>query len=212
LYVHLNPVNGGLVEDPEEYPFAGHREVKRRFRSPLVDVEEMLLCFGETQKAARRSYLRAMRIGVDPDAPELKPTWHPFGNESDAPLRGNANAIHVDLQGRTTDLERPSLEANEFIRRVCDLAGYDLDQLASRARDHNTANARKVVATLGVERWSQRRTDLATVLNKNPDVVSYWAGEGSRRRQEDPDYAAKLDELDENLSASLTGKGVHGTF
>jgi len=59
---------------------------------------------------------------------------------------------NVDLQGRTTDLERPSLEANEFIRRVCDLAGYDLDQLASRARDHNTANARKVVATLGVER------------------------------------------------------------
>ena len=207
LYVHLNPVKGGLVDDPEEYPFAGHREVKRRFRSPLVDVEDMLLCFGETQKAARRSYLQAMRIGADPGAPELKPTWHPFGRGRDAPLLVKADAIHVDLQGRTTDLERPRLEAREFIRRVCELAGFDPDQLASRARDRDTANARKVVATLGVERWSQRRTALAAVLNKNPDVVSFWAGEGARRRQEDPDYAAKLDELDGRLSASLTRTG-----
>jgi hypothetical protein len=44
-------------------------------------------------------------------------------------------------------------------------------------------------------------------LNKNPDVVSFWAGEGARRRQEDPDYAAKLDELDERLSAALTRDG-----
>jgi len=207
LYVHLNPVKGGLVDDPEEYPFAGHREVKRRFRSPLVDVEDMLLCFGETQKAARQSYLQAMRIGADPDAPELKSTWHPFGRTEDAPLRVNADAIHVDLQGRTTDLERPGLEAKDFIRRVCELAGFDPDQLASRSRDRDTANARKVVATLGVERWGQRRTALAAVLNKNPDVVSFWAGEGARRRQEDPDYAAKLNELDERLSVSLTQKG-----
>ena len=64
-----------------------------------------------------------------------------------------------------------------------------------------------MVATLGVERWSQKRTDLAAVLSKNPDVVSFWAGEGARRRQEDPDYAAKLDELDERLSAALTRDG-----
>lgn len=204
LYVHLNPVKGGLVDDPEEYVFAGHREVKRRFISPLVDVEDMLLCFGETQKAARRSYLKAMKIGADLDATELKPTWHPFGRGTDALLRVNEDAICVDLQGRTTDLDRPRLEANEFIRRLCELAGFDPDRLASRARDCDTANARKVVATLGVERWSQRRTALAAVLNKNPDVVSFWAGEGARRRQEDPDYAAKLDELDRRLSASLT--------
>ena len=119
----------------------------------------------------------------------------------------NADTIHVDLQGRTTDLERPRLEADDFINRVCELAGFDPDQLASRARDRDTANARKVVATLGVERWSQNRTELAAVLNKNPDVVSFWAGEGGRRRQEDLDYAEMLDDLDKRLSASLTGTG-----
>jgi hypothetical protein len=79
-----------------------------------------------------------------------------------------------------------------------------VEQLVSRARDRGTADARKLVATLGVERWRQKRTALAAVLNKNPDVVSFWAGEGARRRQEDADYAAKLDEFDKRLSASLT--------
>ncbi len=108
------------------------------------------------------------------------------------------------VQGRTTDLERPELDAEEFIRRVCEVAAFDPDQLASRSRDRDTADARKVVATLGVERWSQRRTALAAVLSKKPDVVSFWAGEGARRRQDDPDSAAKLDELDGRLSASRT--------
>jgi len=76
-----------LVEDPVEYPFAGHREVKKQIRAPLVDVEEMLLCFGTTQKAARRSYLRAIRTGIDPDAPEIEPTWHPFDRKKDQPNR-----------------------------------------------------------------------------------------------------------------------------
>jgi REP element-mobilizing transposase RayT len=208
LYVHLNPVKGGLVDDPGEYPFAGHREVKRRFRTPLVDVDDMLLCFGERQNAARRSYLQAIRIGIDPDAPpELESSWHPFGVGRDAPLRVDTDAIHVDFQGRTTDLERPRMEADAFVRRACDLAGFDLHQLASRARDRTTADARKLVATLGVERWGQSRTALATVLNKNPDVVSVWAGEGGRRRQLDPDYAAKLDELDRLVSALAAPEG-----
>ena len=197
-------MSGGLVDDPVEFPFAGHREVKKRLRSPFVDVDEMLLCFGETQKVARRSYLRAIRIGIDPAAPDEKLEWHPFRGGKDETLQVNSDAVHVDFQGRSTGLERPRLEADEFIRRVCDLAGFDVDQLASRARDCGTADARKLVATLGVERWRQNRTELAAVLNKNPDVVSYWAGEGARRRQEDADYTAKLDELDERLSAALT--------
>jgi len=202
LYVHLNPVKAGLVEDPAEYLFAGHREVKKRTRSPLVDIDEMLLCFGETQKAARQSYLRAIRIGIDPDTAEVKPTWHPFDVGKDKPLNVNTNAPYVDFLGRSTGLDRPTLEAGEFVKRVCEIAGFDMGQLTSRAKDRATAGARRLVVTLGVERWRQNRTALAVVLNKNPDVVSWWAGEGARRKLEDEDFAAELERIDEELSAS----------
>ena len=204
LYVHLNPVKAGLVEDPVEYPFAGHREVKKRIRAPLVDVDEMLLCFGATQKAARQSYLRAIRIGIDPDGPEIEPTWHPFDGKNDQPLQVDTDAHHVDVLGRSTDLERPSLEAYEYIQQVCELAGFEAEHLASRARDRHTAANRRLVVTLGVERWHQKGTALASVLNKNTDVVSWWVGEGIRRRLEDEQFATELDRLDRNLSASLT--------
>jgi hypothetical protein len=213
LYVHLNPVRGGLAEDPAEYPFVGHREVKKRLRSALVNVDEMLLCFGETEKTARRDYLQAIRFGVGSDAPDEElASWHPFGGGRERTLEPDPDAVHVDLLGRSTAPERLELEADDFVRRVCDLAGFDLEKLASRARDRATADARKVVATLGVERWRQRRTALAAVLNKNPDVVSFWAGEGARRRREDAGYAKTLDELDARLSELVTGDGGDSTF
>jgi len=195
------------VEDAVEYAFAGHREVKKQLRSPLVDVDEMLLCFGETQKAARRSYLRAIRIGSNPDAPDTEATWHPFHIAKDSPLQANADAHHVDVLGRTTDLERPTLEAAEFIRQVCELAGYDFEHIASRARDSDTAGKRRLVVTLGVERWRQKGRAMAAVLNKNPDVVSWWVGEGIRRRLEDDEFATQLEELDKQLSAALARRG-----
>ena len=205
LYVHLNPVKAGLVEDPTEYPFAGHREVKKQIKASLVDIDEMLLCFGETRKAARQSYLRAIRSGMDPDAPEMELVWHPFGGgRRDQPLQADSDAPHVDFLGRSTDLERPGMEADEFLRRVCELAEVDLEKLASRARDQDTAGKRRLVVTLGVERWRQKGTELAKVLNKNPDVVSWWVGEGIRRRQEDEEFATRFDMLDTELSALLT--------
>ena len=39
------------------------------------------------------------------------------------------------------------------------------------------------------------------VLRKNPDVVSWWAGQGAKSRINDPEYAAELDRLDEGLAA-----------
>jgi hypothetical protein len=148
--------------------------------------------------------LRAIRNGVDPDAPELESTWHPFEFTNDTPLQVNVDALHVDVLGRSTDLERPTLKAGDFITKVCEFAGFDFRHLSSRARDRNTARARRLVVTLGVERWRQKGTALARVLNKNSDVVIWWVGEGIRRRLEDEEFAAKLDKLDEELSASLT--------
>jgi len=44
------------------------------------------------------------------------------------------------------------------------------------------------------------------VLKKNTGVVSWWVGEGIRGRLEDEEFPTKIDELDTELSASLTRK------
>jgi len=202
LYVHLNPVTGGVADDPDEYVFCGHREIKRRLRNAFVDADETLPCFGSGKKEARRAYLRAIRGGAGRDEKPDRLVWHPFdsGGE-DQPLKIDRTSPKVDFLGRSTDRERPTLDPMVFVKTVCDLLDIDMAVVCSRARDRHTAAARKMMVTLGVERWRQSRTGLARVLQKNPHVVSWWAGEGAKIRINDPEYAAELDRLDQGVAA-----------
>jgi hypothetical protein len=76
----------------------------------------------------------------------------------------------------------------------------DVERVAGRTRDPETARARRIIATLGVERWGQRCVDLARVLHKNPHVVSWWVSQGCRQRREDPSFSSTIEELDDALS------------
>ena len=213
LYVHLNPVAAGVTEDPADYVFCGHREVKRRLRSALVDADETLLCFGSAGKEARRSYLSAIRAGRGAEEDGGRVGWHPFKVGSDEPLVIDEGSPKVDYLGRTTDLERPTLDAGVYVETVCELLGVDVSLVSSRVRDRDTAAARRLMVTLGVERWRQSRTGLAEVLQKNPDVVSWWAGEGAKARVNDPAYAEELNRLDEALAvkaARMTERACTG--
>jgi REP element-mobilizing transposase RayT len=201
VYVHLNPVKAGLVDDPSDYVFGGHREIKRRARNPLVDIDEALLCFGSSKMDARRSYLSAIRVGVKPADVEDRMAWHPFRSVNDDAIKVDRASPKIDFLGRSTDLERPTLDPVVFLNAACDLLDIDIAIVSSRVRDRSTAAARKLIVTLGVERWRQSRTGLARVLQKNPDMVSWWAGQGAKNRINDPNYAAALDRLDEGLSA-----------
>jgi len=209
LYVHLNPVRAGAVEDPAQHPFSGHREIVRKVRGPLVDVDDALLSFGETTRSAKRAYLSAMRAGCeDAGGPAgavvdglRSLVWR------DRELEAKPGQEHVDIHGRSTARERPRMTAEEFIGEVCRLLGVEPGRLASRARDRSTARMRRIVATLGVERWGQRGSDLAAALGKNPDVVSWWVGQGVRLRLEDSEFARQLEDLDQEMARSFGERG-----
>jgi REP element-mobilizing transposase RayT len=200
LYVHLNPVSAGFVDDPDEYVFGGHREIRRRMRSALVDIDEALLCFGPTTKEARRSYLSAIRAEYVPHEEKSRLAWHPFDAERDEALGVEKTGPTIDFLGRSTDLERTTLQSKVFVEMVCRILDVDMAHVCSRRRDRATATVRRLIVTLGVERWRQKRTELANVLKKNPDVISWWAGEGAMRRVEDTEFTAQLDRADEALA------------
>ncbi|HPS77755.1 MAG TPA: hypothetical protein PLS53_06345 [Thermoanaerobaculaceae bacterium] len=60
-YVHRNPVSAGLVSDPAEYPWSGHRELAGLDAPLLVDVRLALARFGTSPDHARQGYLDMMR-------------------------------------------------------------------------------------------------------------------------------------------------------
>jgi hypothetical protein len=110
------------------------------------------------------------------------------------------NRPYVDALGRSTGLERPHLEAEEFIVLAGGLLDIEVSRLASKRQDSSTGRLRRMIALCGIERWGQRAGKLASVLSKHPVVVSRWVSEGNRLREEDQEFSAALEALDKALS------------
>lgn len=102
-YVLLNPVRAGLVDDPAEHRWSGHGEIVGRHRHGLVDVDEVLLMYGDDRRKARRAYSRSLKI-TDTSAwigeePGRLPWWQAG---EDMPVSPRAGRVYVDYLGRTT--------------------------------------------------------------------------------------------------------------
>jgi len=201
LYIHLNPVAGGLVDRPADHAFGGHREIIKGVSKPVVDVDDCLLSFGQTRREARKAYLAAIRLGCR----ELgKGTGLEAGPTSiwlrpDGDLAPDDAGPYVDVLGRSTGPERDDLSAEEYIGRSAAILHIDVADLASRSRQHHVVEARRLIITLGRERWAQSTKDLASALHKSADTVTYIQREGVRQRLEDEQFSLRYENLDEEL-------------
>jgi len=199
-YIHLNPVSAGLVEDPSWYDWSGHREIIGRGGHGLVDVDEVLMMFGDSRRAARRSYVKSLNttgaaawVGEEPDK---LPWWREGQDERVSPREGG---VYVDYLGRSTSPERPRLTVEEYLDRACGILGVDVDELAGRGREPRLRELRELVAVVGVERYGQRVREIAARLEKNPGSVSRWVTAAAERRSSDSGFARRLGMLDEGL-------------
>jgi REP element-mobilizing transposase RayT len=199
VYVHLNPVRAGLVHDPADYVFSGHREVLGKVRNPLVDVDQALIGFGDTLRKARRHYVNRVRAGLEEDPVGESPWGLSLISPPDRDLEAHG-VVYVDELGRSTGLERPALDAGQYLNAACAILGVAIERLASHRRDSETAAMRQLVAAVGIERWGQRAGRIATLLEKHPVAVSRWVAEAARARQFDPGIEKKMTRLDEELS------------
>ncbi len=84
--------------------------------------------------------------------------------------------------------------------------------LASSRRDRKTAELRKLVAAVAVERWGQKAGRLARLLNKHPVAVRRWVADAARQRTEDPRYSERMDALGEALSEWALEADARGEF
>jgi REP element-mobilizing transposase RayT len=203
LYIHLNPVLGGLVSDPVDHVFSGHREIVKRISRPLIDIDETLLCFGQTERSARRAYLSAVRLGCREAGrnPEKETATDGIWLRRDRDLAPDDSGPYIDVLGRSTGPERPEVSAGEFVNACAAILDVGVEELASRSRRRPVAGDRRLIVTLGRERWGQSTKELASVLKKSADTVSYLTREGITLRLEDQAFARRYEGLDAEMIA-----------
>jgi hypothetical protein len=153
-------------------------------------------------KKARRHYSARVRAGIEERSPGQVPGGFGISLLSlpDRDLAGDDESVFVDELGRSTGLERPSLDADQYLHAACSILDVEIERLASRRRDRETASFRKLVSAVGIERWGQRAGRLASLLDKHTVAVSRWVAEAARQRQSDPEYEKEMKRLDEKLS------------
>ena len=204
IYIHLNAVTAGIVDDPADYRWSGHRELLGKVKKPVVDVDEVLRVFGTTRRSARAAYVRRLKGSLEEEwigeEPGRLPWWRlgrPPKGEDEDPETAVRERREREEQGPEW---RPSFEAEEFIARGAQVLGVEVDALRSRRQDRRLARARELLMILGVERYRLKLKDLANELKKSPDGMTKTVARAANRRTEDDEFRGDLNELDRALA------------
>lgn len=204
LYIHLNPVRAGAVDDAGLYPYSGHWEITHRMPRPLVDVDDTLLCFDERRAVARRAYLAGIQAGEEAEktAGELSTAraesrwWETIPWKEEGLKR---SPVHAVRHGADELERRPAVR--ELLTLICEELSVAQAVLCGHGRTRQLATSRRLVAAVLMERWGVPRHELAALLDRNPEVVSHWASEARARRADDGEFAARIEGLDAAVRA-----------
>jgi hypothetical protein len=203
-YVHLNPVVAGLVEDPGDHQHSGHGEVLGLRDLGILARDQVLSMYGANEREALQSYGAALAALWDEPTDWLR--WRPgrlpwWARDVDRPIAAPGLEEWVDEHGRPSREARPALDVLSYLGAACALLDTSIDELKARSANRELARLRYLVVGLGIERWQQKAGELAVVLGRRADYVSWWARRARELRLTDPDWAERYRSLDEGLRA-----------
>jgi putative transposase len=208
-YIHLNPRSAGMVDDPSEYLWSGHRELLGKVKEPIVDVDEVLRVLGTSRRAARAAYVRCIKGAVEEEWIGEQPGHLPWWRLGRPPRREEEDPEEALRQAREREEQgpewRPRYATREFVARGARALGVELGDLASRRRGVDLVRARELLMIVGVERYRLKLKDLAAELGKSPDGMTKTLARAIRRRGEEKGFRKEIGDLDRALAS---GDGV----
>jgi REP element-mobilizing transposase RayT len=152
-YIHLNPVRAKMVDQPEQYPYSGHRSYLGLELAPLVDVDPVLRHFGAKREQARTAYREFVNAEMElANQDELYP-------EDDGRILGSEEFVDATIHriGEAPDRRSGQMEADdEFnaeglmraVEQVCRVSRADF---CSSAKSPAAINSKEMLLLIGCE-------------------------------------------------------------
>ena len=194
-YIHLNPVRGGLVKKPHQYPWSSYRFYVRDEKEMMVDRDFLLAQFSNKKTIAKRAYGRFVGSRI------FQGHRDDFYELTDQRFLGTeefVDDIRRDLK------ERPSFVYNISIQELIDSVSIALnisrDLLYSNTRNRPGALGRAVVGYLGKELANLPFKATAGHFNRDPVVISKGIKGLEKRIREDEAIATAITMLRESLT------------
>jgi REP element-mobilizing transposase RayT len=203
-YVHLNPVVAGIVEDPADFRYSGHRELLGFCKPLVIDRRTTLDAFCPSdEEDLIEAYLEWIRSVAESKwaTTEIKelPWWNPPKDlEEIADAERHLKATAFD--GTSLAENRIEIDIDDFALRFEQAAGLTVRELATRSSSKNQIQGRIEFATLAISRYGYRVCDVADLIHKHRSPITLWLNKGLLAENTSPEFARRLDQLDERIS------------
>ncbi|HQT95848.1 MAG TPA: transposase [Thermoanaerobaculaceae bacterium] len=185
-YVHLNPVRAGLVHDPSDWAWSGHRTYLGRDHAVWLDTGFVLGIFDERDvRRARRRYAGFVREG-------LGETYREELHHGDADPRvwGDEAFLGDVLGAPPTPGPTPQLKA--IIAAVCAAWNTDEAALRSSGRQREPARTRAAIGWLGIQMGAATLSQIAVHFRRDIATMSRQVGRLVADARRDQALAAQL--------------------
>ena len=193
-YIHLNPCRAGMVKDPMQYPWSGHRAYLGEEQLPWLTTEWVLGHFSQQKAAAKRRYAKFIQEGLGEG---YRIEFH-SGGEEDARVLGEDRFVNRVFNRDRSRVKPPS--TNKIVQIVCRHYEISEPDLWDRSRQRRLAEARGVIAWLVVQNESGTLTELAQKFNRDVSALSLAVRKIDERRKERRDFDRELVKLNNSLT------------
>lgn len=197
-YIHLNPVRAGLVKNPRDYHWSGHRAYLGDETIPWLTTDWILGLFSQETTQARQSYRRFIDLGIEEGYRE---EFH--RGVKDARVLGDDDFLEmVYRQAAIKVFKAPTL--SQLIRVVCVEYGFKPSDLSISTRQRGPAEARAVIGLLAVDLGTASLTKIGKRFSR--DVVTLSEGVKRIRNKLTVDklLAVRIEAIRNSLTDSTT--------
>lgn len=207
-YVHLNPVAAGIVENPADYPYSGHREMLGIEKPRLLDVRTALEVFGSVPRIALRNYQAF--LGAISEARWLRadvrqlPWWKLVTDDEQILPQSEAPPESSTFDGRPLPPERALRpQVSLVLARFEESRGIPNGRLRGTTRTSQDALNRCIFSTFAVSWLGYSSKEVAAVLQKDPSSVCRWLAEGLSLQRTGVTFRRELEAFCHHISDSV---------
>ena len=156
-YIHLNPVRAGMVEDPRDYAWSGHRAYLGEETLPWLETDWVLSQFAKRLKTCRQRYEAFVNAGKEEG---YRQEFH-HGSED-----GRVLADDRFLERVLGQREKPSpkVSLDDIVAYVSAEYGVSDEELRGASRNRAVSEARAVIG------WLSRRLGAGSIQ----DMANYF--------------------------------------